>query len=68
MEQIKAEIAAVLQAVARGDKRYRYLSPFMNELVRWDVVTEDLYAILERHVAPAEIGQQVVAGDAAAKV
>lgn len=68
MEQVKAEIAAVLQAVARGDKRYRYLSPFMNELVRWDVVTEDLYAILERQVTPVETGQQEAAGDAAAKV
>lgn len=55
MEQVKAEIAAVLQAVAHGDKRYRYTSPFLTDMVRWDQVKEDIAAILDRHAQQAEI-------------
>lgn len=54
MDQVKAQIAAVLQAVAHGDKRYRYTSPFLTDMVRWDQVKEDIAAILDRYVHEVE--------------
>lgn len=53
-EQVKAEVAGVLRAIAHGDQCYRYNSPFMLGMVRWDAVQADLFAILDRHTCPAE--------------
>lgn len=54
LDQVKAEISVVLKAIARGDQRYRYNSPFMREMVRWDAVQEDLDAILDRYATPIQ--------------